>query len=66
MKNRRTIPREESSEQLYREEEDVEDDDSVHSDILTDDVIKSCLSYLERSPINLMYVLCKCVLSNKV
>ncbi|KAJ8933887.1 hypothetical protein NQ314_013740 [Rhamnusium bicolor] len=34
--------------------------------ILTDPIISSSLSYLERSPYDLKYVLCKCILSHKL
>lgn len=68
MINRKSIPRRDSTieEQGNEEEEDDEDYESVDLGILTDDVIKSTLSNLVRSPIDLKYVYCKCVLSNKV
>lgn len=48
------------------EEDSKEYEEIVESYVLTDDMIKTSLSYLERSPIVFRYVLCKCVLSHMV
>ncbi|KAJ8925645.1 hypothetical protein NQ315_009490 [Exocentrus adspersus] len=47
------------------EEELVEEDDFIETDVLSDEVIQRSLSYLDRSPLNLKYALSKCVLSKK-
>ncbi|XP_023312188.1 leucine-rich repeat and guanylate kinase domain-containing protein-like [Anoplophora glabripennis] len=63
--NRRNISYEDTSEDENEEISNEYEETIEESSVLTDDMIKASLSYLERSPIVLKYVLCKCVLSNK-